>query len=518
MTATLTRPPGLVLPRYGTPRNPARETRGHEMAEVARRLGQPLMPWQQHVADVALEVDPETGELYYTEIVLTIMRQCGKTMGWMWPWLVWRMTVVPHRLGRQNAVFTMQDRAKARVKLERDMAEALRARPDDFHEITNPKARPSRSTRQWKLGLNNGSEHLLFGRGNYLSIETPSEKAGHSGTLDAAGIDEARFHRDGDVESGVVPTMSTRTDQQLLVASTAGNHLSYYFWPKVLGGRQMIDQGVESRTAFFDWSIPDEADIDDPAVWAAHHPALGHTITLDFIFDKIDKARRSPDPDKGEDSVRNEYANQWVTVPVLGDGLRPMVIAPDVWETQKQPAPFAGPGALGVDVSRDGASASISIAGRDSESKIQTKVLKLDPGTFWLEAELKAFVAEHQPTAIAYDAGNPANAAVAGQIARAAGTTPVMRLQGSEWSASCAAYVTGFREGAYRHHGQLWLDSALQGAAKKQRGAGWLWDHDSALADITPICSSTAAVRAVEMTKPEPVRRSAYEDDGLTTV
>ena len=504
MTATLTHAADeLVLPRFGTPRNYARETRGHEMAEVARRLGTPLMPWQRHVADVALEVDPDTGELYYTEIVLTIMRQCGKTMGWMFPWLVWRMTVVPHRLGRQNAVFTMQDRNKARVKLERDMAAALRNRPDDFLEITNPKARPGRPTRQWKLGLNNGSEHLLFGRGNYLSIETPSEKAGHSGTLDAAGIDEARFDRDGDVEAGVVPTMSTRKDAQLLVASTAGNHQSFYFWPKVLGGRQMVEQGATSRTAFFEWSIPDDADIDDPAVWRAHQPALGHTITLDFIFDKIEKARNSPDPGKAEDSVRNEYANQWVTVPVLGDGLRPMVIDPEVWERQKQPAPFAGPVAVGVDVSRDGASASISLAGRDADGCVQTKVHTLQPGTFWLEAELGALIADHKPIAIAYDAGNPANAAVAGQLARAAGTTPVMRLQGAEWSASCAAYRTGFTECAYRHHGQLWLDSALQGATKKQRGAGWLWDHDQALADITPICSSTAAVRAVEMTKPE---------------
>lgn len=504
MTATLTRSPAdLVMPRFGTERNPARPTRGHEIAEVAKRLGQPFMPWQQHVADIAAEYDPDTGQLYYTEIDLTIMRQCGKTMGFMFPWLVWRCTVVPHRLGRQRALFTMQDRNKAREKLERDMAPLLRERADDFVEITNPKARPGRSTRQWKLGLNNGSEHLLFGRGNYLSIETPSDKAGHSGTNDAAGIDEARFHQDDAVEAGVVPTMSTRRDAQLLVASTAGNHKSVYFYPKIVAGRKMVEQGTTARTCFFDYSIPDDADIEDPAVWYRYHPALGHTIELDFIFDKLDKARNNADPGRAEDTFRNEYANQWVTIPVLGDGLRPLLIAADKWADGGKPWTVTGPVSLGVDVSRDGASASVSIAGRDVDGRAQTKVLTLQPGTFWLETELPQLVKEHQPEAVAYDAGNPANIAIAGLIARACGTTPVMRLQGSEWAGACEAFRKGFTEGMYRHHDQAWLDAALRGAAKKQRGAGWLWDHDTALADISPLCASTAAVRAVEMVKRE---------------
>ena len=37
------------------------------------------MPWQQHVADVALEVDPATGLLAYREVVVTIPRQSGKS-------------------------------------------------------------------------------------------------------------------------------------------------------------------------------------------------------------------------------------------------------------------------------------------------------------------------------------------------------------------------------------------------------------------------------------------------------
>ena len=66
-------------PRFSTPRHPDRDTMGPQVAKVAQALGTPLMPWQQHVADVALEIDPETGRLAYRELVLTVPRQSGKT-------------------------------------------------------------------------------------------------------------------------------------------------------------------------------------------------------------------------------------------------------------------------------------------------------------------------------------------------------------------------------------------------------------------------------------------------------
>lgn len=499
----------LVMPRFGTPRNPSRQTRGGEVAEVARRLGQPLLPWQRHVADVALEIDNDTGQLWYTEIDLTIMRQCGKTLGWMFPWLVWRMTVVPHRLGRQQALFTMQDRNKARVKLERDMAPMLREAEGEFVEITNPKGRPSKSTRQWKLGLNNGSEHLLFGRGNYMFIETPSEKAGHSSTLDAAGIDEARFHRTDEVEQGVEPTMLTRDDAQLLVTSTAGNYLSQYLYPKVVAGRRAVEEGRESRTCFFEYSIPDEAPLEDPATWLTWHPAVGHTISLDTLLDKLEKARSSEDPDRAEDKFRNEYANQWITWPVLGDGDRPLVIPLEAWlAASERAAGFAGDVVLGVDVASDGASAVIVAAGRDAAGMLQMQVVHHALGSFWLEAELAAQVAAFDASVVTYDGGNPANVAAAGQITRGAKGRTVKAITGAEYSASCEGFRRGVLEGAagtlggYVPHPDEVFTLALAGAGKKKRGAGWLWDRETALADITPLPAATCAARVVDTVPP----------------
>ena len=61
-------------PRFSTARNLLRSTYGPRVAQTARLLGLELMPWQQFVADVALEVDPSTGRLAYREVVLTVPR------------------------------------------------------------------------------------------------------------------------------------------------------------------------------------------------------------------------------------------------------------------------------------------------------------------------------------------------------------------------------------------------------------------------------------------------------------
>jgi hypothetical protein len=56
-------------PRWATPRVPARRTLGGAATKIARELGQPLMPWQQQVFDVALELDERTGRLVYREVM-----------------------------------------------------------------------------------------------------------------------------------------------------------------------------------------------------------------------------------------------------------------------------------------------------------------------------------------------------------------------------------------------------------------------------------------------------------------
>jgi len=460
----------------------------------------PPMPHQQHVFDVAFELDPgKPGDLWYSESNVWVMRQCGKTMGILFPVIVHRCTMMPRRMGgRQRASFTMQDRQETRKKLEIDLIPQLVDSPESFHRITNPKGRPGRATSEWKSSLNNGSEHLLFGQGNYMLIETPSLKAGHGGTLDVKAADEVRFGVDGRLEQSAGPAQITRRSSQLWVASTAGDERSFYMWPKVVAGRFRIERrATETRVCSFEWAIPEGADLHDPEVWFEFHPAVGHTIPVDTIMSELRKAEDSPDETK-VDEFRQEHANQWVRHPIIGENQRELVIDPEVWAQRSTPSAEPGsPCTNGVSVSDDGRSSSIDVAWWLEQGVAVVKVLDLRPGTFWIEQELAVHRIALRPSVISYDAGGPTNA-IAGAIARAAGTTAVDPIAGRTYTSACAGWVTGFVEGRYRHMDQEWLTDALEGIAKKQRGESWLWDLQTAMADPTPLVAGTVALRALE--------------------
>ena len=68
-----------LRPLWGTPRTWERLTLGDKVGTIARMLGKPLMPHQQYVMDVALEIDPDTGKLAYNDITVLMGRQQGKT-------------------------------------------------------------------------------------------------------------------------------------------------------------------------------------------------------------------------------------------------------------------------------------------------------------------------------------------------------------------------------------------------------------------------------------------------------
>jgi hypothetical protein len=95
------------------PRDPSRDTLGGAVAAVAAQLGTLLMPWQRLVADVAMELDPATGLLAYSEVDLTTPRQSGKT--------TLELAVLVHRCrtwARSRALYSAQSRIHAHKKWE----------------------------------------------------------------------------------------------------------------------------------------------------------------------------------------------------------------------------------------------------------------------------------------------------------------------------------------------------------------------------------------------------------------
>ena len=261
------------------------------------------MPWQRHVADVALEQDPDTGLLVYRRVVLTVPRQSGKTT-----LLLAKMVHRAQAFGRRQViVYTAQTRLKARKKWEDEHLPILEQ--SKFKPLFTVRRQIGQEAIRWR----NGSLH---------GLDAPTEESGHGDVLDEGVIDEAFAQEDARVEQGMAPAMITRPEPQLDVVSTAGKSKSKspYLWGKVEAGRLAAEAGLTSGVAYFEWSAPNDADPADPATWWACMPALGWTVTEDAV--------RSEFQSMPLEEFRRAYLNLW------GDeaeqGWR--VIPKDLWE------------------------------------------------------------------------------------------------------------------------------------------------------------------------------------------
>lgn len=444
-------------PRFSTPRNLDRLTLGGKVAEVARQLGKPLMPWQQHVADVALEIDPVTGLLAHRELVLLVPRQSGKTT-------LILATAVHRALAwseKQNIVYTAQTRNDARKKWE-----------DDHLPILDNSSIGKRRPKPYRTRKTNGNEAIIWrASGSMYGISASGETSGHGPTLDLGFIDEAFAQKDARLEQAFKPAQITRHDAQVWVVSTAGRTpgTSPYLWSKVEAGRQRCTEGTTGKVAYFEWSAADDMPRDDPATWWATMPALGHTITEAAVradFESMDPAE-----------FDRAYLNRWN--PNAADS----VIPGAAWQAMAGEAVMADPVTISYDVSPDGASASIGAAGGVGDG-FAVEVIAHGPSTDWVVGELAGIVDRQKPRGVMVAAGSPAVALVP-DLERAGVTVTVVST--TDHKSACENLLTSVVEGRCHHRGQPELDAAVAAAARRIVGDGWLWSRRSSSVDISPL-------------------------------
>jgi len=475
----------MVPPRFGTARTPSRATLGGAVAQVAQLLGKPLMPWQRYVADVLLEIDPDTGRLAYQEFGLTVPRQSGKST-LILAKAVHRASATQFFGPRQRIVYTAQTRHKAREKWEEDYAADLEM------------SRAFKAKIQIHKG--NGNEHVRFPNRSRFGIEANTEKAGHGGTLDEAYIDEAFAQADGRLEQAFGPAMITRPNKQLGWISTAGwLNASPYLEGKVAYGRRQVEAGQNTGLAYFEWSAPEDADPDDEARWWDFMPALGHTIMPEAI--RAELARLTAQGDLND--FRRAYMNQWVHKNSASDSVIPMsvwgaLIAPDPFNTHEV--------AFAIDVAPDRDAAAIGAA-RQVDGISQVDIADHRPGVEWVLPRVVDLEQRFRPVAWVLDPSGPAGSLL--PALKQAGIVPTLTGP-REMAQACGAFFDAAvsPEPTLRHLNEPSLNAALTAATKRPLGDAWAWSRKTG--DISPLVAATLALHGFNLYVADAANRTGW--------
>jgi hypothetical protein len=444
-------------------------------------IGTPLMPWQRHVADVALEVDPDTGLLVYREVNLTVPRQSGKTL--------LLLTAMVHRAQgfgrRQRILYTAQTRNDARRKWEDEHVEVLRRSP--LHPL-------------FTVRKSNGSEAIHWRNGSMHGITSSTEKAGHGETLDMGVIDEAFAQEDARLEQGLRPTMITRPQPQLWVVSTAGTRRSAYLRGKVDTGRARCELGLTDSVAYFEWSAPPDADPGNPATWRGCMPALcptGLPCRCDpdgrWKHTVGEAAIRANFEGMSLAEYRRAFLNQWPD-----DAPEEWLVIPrTAWDDQLDPASEAAdPVAFAIDANPERSAAAIAMAGgRPSGGGRHVETVDYQRELSWVVPRMGQLVRRWSPCRVVLDPAGPAGSLLP-DLERELKDTGVEVTKPTTRDAAHAAqgFYDAVMDGSLTHLDDAPLAAALAGAQKRDLGDMWLWARKGLSVDICPLVAGSLAL------------------------
>lgn len=441
------------------------------------------MPWQRMVADVAGEILPDTGALAYREVWVIVMRQSGKT--------TWELATEVDRCvswkTAQRVVFTAQNGWEAKTKLLEDHVPLIESSP--LGKLITPAGGGRIRRAQGDWGVN-------FGGGSKIDVLGSSKDAGHGRTIDLGVLDEAWKDEDDRREQALLPAMITKPWAQLIGSSTMGTEASTYLNRKVEAGRHWAVEDPGAGIAYFEFSVPDDEDIDDPEVWLRYMPALcpdevcrcgdglwRHTQTIAAV----QHARQTMD----ESEFRRAMCNQRTT-----SGER--VIPADLWDAVQDPQAVPGDSPrFALDVDRERGTWAVAVCDDDGQGEVlPTEGRPVE----WFGAKQSRLT-----WTVVIDDSGPASPV--GDELEDLGVTVIRRKRG-EVADDCGRLYDAVADGKIRvRPTSQALDEAVAGVAKKPSGDKFVWSRATSAADVTPLMALSLAFGPQEKSAEPRIRR-----------
>lgn len=437
-TVTSARP--FAAPKYATPRDPSAPSDGRRIAAIAASLGKPFMPWQQLVADVATEHDPD-GSYRYEVVLITVPRQSGKTT-----------LVGPVQLDR------IVMNPGIRVFYTAQTGKDARKRFEDL--VTLVKSSPLGTRAVYKFAA--GNEGIAVPGGSELKLFAPGMAALHGETPPLVTLDEIwdydELLGDAMLEGAIFPAQQTLAGRrQVWMISTAGTAASVFLRKWVERGREsVLTKGAKwPRLAYFEWGLPDGGDPYDPAVLESFHPAIGYTVTAAELL-AIETSHATWL--RAFCNVSTEVKN-----PLFSDehiaGLT----------TDPHAVPQRADLTITYELAPDDELGTVMASWRDTDGVACSRTVHTAPGSSWMIPFITDLKRTWKPAVIGADDGGPTRK-ITDELRRKLGDHAIQTVGGRDFGTASEGWLTLVRDRQIRLDGSKTITRGVQHLAIKRVG------------------------------------------------
>jgi phage terminase large subunit-like protein len=445
---------GAVKPRICTPFLKGASKVG-EVAELAEKIGMPLLDWQLVVLEDMLRIDSK-GEFRRKTMGLLIARQNGKTH-------LARMLILAH-------LFLWDSKMVIGMSSNRNMA------LDTFRQVANAIMDNDFLKDQVKqIRYANGQESITTLKGNRYQIVAATRDGSRGLTANFLFIDELREISE---EGWKAARPTTRaTGGQTLVCSNAGDAYSV-----VLNDLRERALSYPSPTlGWYEYSAPAHCKVDDRNAWAMANPSLGKLIDEETLEEAV-----ATNPIA---NTRTEMLCQWVDS--MTSPFSTQMVS-DTSDTNLQ-ITLGGNIAFAIDVSpskRSGALVAAKL--NQATGKIEVGLLQLWTSDIAIDdlkmaADVHAWAQKFKPRVIMYD--KYATQSIAQRLQQSG--QKLEDCSGQSFYQACGELLDAFVNLRLVHSGTKELTESWFSVGAKTNDAGWRIVRRKSAGDVTSaICSA----------------------------
>jgi phage terminase large subunit-like protein len=454
---------GSTIPRIHTPLLKC-ATKSEEVAQLAEKIGLPLIPWQRWVLDDLLSVDA-TGNWLKKSALCLVARQNGKTH-------LARMLILSH-------LFLWGSKNVLGMSSNRNMA------LDTFRQVAYTiEDNPFLKAQVRQIRLANGQESITLLNGARYEIAAATRDAPRGKTADFLYLDELREWSD-EAFTAALPVTRARPNAMTFITSNAGDGFSNVLNDLV----ERCKSYPPANLAFYEYSAPQHCKIHDRKAWAMANPALGHLITEQTLEESVNT--------NSVEATRTEMLCQWID-----SAVSPWVYGSiEACSDSTLEIPIGPATIMAFDIAPTRRSGAL-VAGQIKDGKIAVGLMQLWSSEVAIDevkmaSDINDWARKYRPTVICFD--KYATQTLATKLEQSGWR--VQDVSGQAFYQACSDLSDTMANSRLVHSGQTDLVQHLNNCAAKTNDAGWRIIRRKSAGDVTAAISLAMVVS--ELTKPQ---------------